>query len=229
MKFSRNPDEKKRCVYDTLSMTSSTKLLAEVYFDSTNQLDLTATGMFTNELHIVTQEGDKNATGAGPLLADLDAYRRYAQVLEEYARFFELADCKSPGMKETSDKEKESDLSTADDASNSSVGSTEQRSRNVVLKMSIDTIQAFTGVRKCLSYDRVRRCAKCNGENPVRCKACKSTGILRQTTQLNLPIPSQVHDGVLLRLRNRGHEALDGESGDLIVQINVREHERYSH
>jgi molecular chaperone DnaJ len=95
--------------------------------------------------------------------------------------------------------------------------------------MSIDTIQAFTGVRKCLSYDRVRRCAKCNGENPVRCKACKSTGILRQTTQLNLPIPSQVRDGVLLRLRNRGHEALDGESGDLIVQINVREHERYSH
>ena len=78
-------------------------------------------------------------------------------------------------------------------------------------------------------HDRVRRCAKCNGENPVRCKACKSTGILRQTTQLNLPIPSQVRDGVLLRLRNRGHEALDCESGDLIVQINVREHERYSH
>lgn len=228
MKITRNPDEKKRRVNDTLSMTSTTQHFAEDYFASTNQLDLTATGMFTNESHIVAQEGDKIATGPGLLLADPDAYRRYAQVLEEYARFFELADCKPPGTEETSDKEKESDLSTADAASNSSVGITEKRGVNIALKLSIDSIQAFTGVRKCLSYERIRRCGKCSGENPLRCKACKSTGILRQPTQLSLPIPSQVRDGVLLRLRNRGHEALDGESGDLIVQINVREHERYS-
>ena len=50
---------------------------------------------------------------------------------------------------------------------------------------------------------------------------------LKQKIQLNLRVPQNVDDGMLLRLKNRGHAALDGKSGDLIVQINVREHETF--
>ena len=83
-------------------------------------------------------------------------------MLEEYARFFDL-DMKSRDIKEDINS-KSSDLSTADDnSSNSSARNKELLGCNICLKVSIDTLQAFTGVRRCLNYNRIQLCADCSG------------------------------------------------------------------
>ena len=200
-------------------------------FAETNSLNLIDTSIFSNEFQN-KQHGDQDATSAGATkFDDSHACWGYGQILEEYTSFFEL-DIQPRDVKEnaySSEVDRASDLSTADDlTSNSSARNNELLGSNICLKVSIDTLQAFTGVQKCLTYNRIQVCADCSGVDSSRkCQACEGNGILKQKIKLNVRIPKSVDDGILLRLRNRGHQALDGKSGDLIVQINVREHEKY--
>jgi molecular chaperone DnaJ len=40
-------------------------------------------------------------------------------------------------------------------------------------------------------------------------------------------IPRSVDNGMLLRIRGKGNEALNGNSGDFIIAISVQPHEEY--
>lgn len=209
-------------------MTSNDQQITFSDFAGANSLNMTATSMFFNEktYNKNIQYGGLETTSAGaPIFDDSQACFSYGQILEEYTRFFDL-DSKIRGVKENSFKDKSSDHSTADDyTSNSSARNTELHGSNICVKVSLDTLQAFTGVQKCLTYSRLQVCARCGGDE--QCQACEGTRILKQKIKLSVRIPKQVEDGMLLRLRSRGHEALDGKSGDLIVQISVREHEKF--
>lgn len=40
-------------------------------------------------------------------------------------------------------------------------------------------------------------------------------------------IPRSVESGMLLRIKGKGHEALSGEPGDLILKMTVKDHNKY--
>lgn len=73
-------------------------------------------------------------------------------------------------------------------------------------------------------------CPACHGAGlaSVECPACRGDGITKQRARLSVKIPKSVDNDMLLRVRDRGHQALNGKSGDLILQIAILPHERFS-
>ena len=62
----------------------------------------------------------------------------------------------------------------------------------------------------------------------LKCESCDGTGVLKRMVKLSVKIPKSVEDGMLLRIRNRGHQLLNGHIGDLIIKIDLQDHERFS-
>lgn len=73
-------------------------------------------------------------------------------------------------------------------------------------------------------------CPSClgTGIHSVECESCKGDGILKQKVKLAIKIPKSIDDGMLLRVRERGHEALNGRAGDLILQIQLLPHKKFT-
>ena len=73
-------------------------------------------------------------------------------------------------------------------------------------------------------------CKSCLGSGiaSVACESCSGDGILKQKVKLGIKIPKSVDDGMLLRIKDKGHQALNGRSGDLIIQIELNPHERFT-
>ena len=59
----------------------------------------------------------------------------------------------------------------------------------------------------------------------LKCESCEGTGVLKRMVKLRVKIPKSVDDGMLLRIRNRGHQLLNGHTGDLIIKIDLQVHE----
>ena len=72
-------------------------------------------------------------------------------------------------------------------------------------------------------------CPTClgTGVDSVNCTKCQGDGIVHQSMQLLVKIPKSVDDGMLLRIREKGDQALNGSCGDLILQIVVDEHPEF--
>jgi len=76
-------------------------------------------------------------------------------------------------------------------------------------------------------------CDKCNGSGYIitnQCKTCTGTGVIDEQTELNLKIPKGVSDGDKYQIRSRGNSPFrpgnGGMYGDLIVQVEVKEHNK---
>jgi molecular chaperone DnaJ len=78
---------------------------------------------------------------------------------------------------------------------------------------------------------RTIECDVCGGDGRVAqtpCRTCRGRGrqVLRRS--LTVDVPAGIADGQRIRLGGRGHEGeRGGPSGDLYVQVRVREHERF--
>ena len=75
-----------------------------------------------------------------------------------------------------------------------------------------------------------RPCPQCRGEGRIvtdPCDDCSGEGRLETECELEVTVPSGVHDGISLRLRGEGeHGRRGGPSGDLDVVLHVADHER---
>lgn len=72
-------------------------------------------------------------------------------------------------------------------------------------------------------------CPRClgTGVDSVSCPKCSGDGIVNQNMQLLVKIPKSVDDGMLLRIREKGDQALNGNCGDLILQMVLDEHPEF--
>jgi molecular chaperone DnaJ len=79
---------------------------------------------------------------------------------------------------------------------------------------------------------RVAPCPRCNGKGTVithPCRSCSGSGRKRKLVKLPVNIPAGVHDGLSIQIRGEGDVGeTGGPSGDLIVVVNVREHEYFN-
>ncbi len=74
-------------------------------------------------------------------------------------------------------------------------------------------------------------CPQCNGSGEIikdPCSFCHGTGIVQGEEVIQITIPAGVDDGMQLAMRGKGHAAANGGvNGDLIVAVEVAEHELF--
>lgn len=67
-------------------------------------------------------------------------------------------------------------------------------------------------------------CSQCAGTglDSVVCETCKGIGMISQQTNLLIKIPKSVDQLQLLRVRERGNQALNENYGDLILDVRIK-------
>lgn len=72
-------------------------------------------------------------------------------------------------------------------------------------------------------------CPTClgTGVDSIDCPKCKGDGVVSEETQLLVKIPKSVDNGMLLRIKEKGDQALNGNYGDLILQVTLEEHPEF--
>ncbi|ENV58166.1 molecular chaperone DnaJ [Acinetobacter soli] len=71
-------------------------------------------------------------------------------------------------------------------------------------------------------------CGTCRGQGKIiknPCNACHGSGVADRQQTLEVTIPAGVDNGDRVRLSGKGEAVRDGQSGDLYVEVVVREHE----
>lgn len=74
-------------------------------------------------------------------------------------------------------------------------------------------------------------CRNCSGRGKIPekpCSVCKATGVERTKQEITVKIPAGIDDGAVIRLREHGEAAANGNKGDLYVQINVKAHKHFT-
>lgn len=74
-------------------------------------------------------------------------------------------------------------------------------------------------------------CRTCEGRGKVpekACSVCKASGVERVKQEITIKIPAGIDDGAVIRLREHGEAAANGNKGDLYVQINVKPHKHFT-
>ena len=74
-------------------------------------------------------------------------------------------------------------------------------------------------------------CRTCEGRGKIPekpCSVCKATGVERVKQDITIKIPAGIDDGAVIRLREHGEAAANGNKGDLYVQINVKAHKQFT-
>ena len=61
----------------------------------------------------------------------------------------------------------------------------------------------------------------------MNCTKCKGDGVVVDNTELHVKIPKSVDEGMLLRIKEKGDQALNGHFGDLILQVSLEEHPEF--
>jgi molecular chaperone DnaJ len=71
-------------------------------------------------------------------------------------------------------------------------------------------------------------CSTCRGQGKIiknPCQSCHGSGVSERQQTLEVTIPAGVDNGDRIRLTGKGEAVGDGQSGDLYVEVVVREHE----
>lgn len=74
-------------------------------------------------------------------------------------------------------------------------------------------------------------CPTCKGRGKIpekECSVCKGRGVERTHQEIKIKIPAGIDDGAVIRLREHGEAAANGNKGDLYVQINVKAHKQFT-
>lgn len=74
-----------------------------------------------------------------------------------------------------------------------------------------------------------KECPNCNGTGEIikdPCPNCNGEGRILNEEQIRFQVPKGIKDGQRIRVENKGHRGKRGNPpGDLLVQINIKEHE----
>lgn len=74
-------------------------------------------------------------------------------------------------------------------------------------------------------------CRTCDGRGKVpekTCTVCHGKGVERTNQEITIKIPAGIDDGAVIRLREHGEAAANGNKGDLYVQITVKPHKHFT-
>ncbi len=74
-------------------------------------------------------------------------------------------------------------------------------------------------------------CRECEGRGKIpekTCSVCHATGVERVKQEITIKIPAGIDDGAVIRLREHGEAAANGNKGDLYVQLNVKPHKHFT-
>ena len=78
---------------------------------------------------------------------------------------------------------------------------------------------------------QTQTCTRCGGEGTLyseTCSTCRGDGQVRAESTLQVEVPAGIRDGQTLRMDGEGAPGENrGPSGDLLVEIDVREHEEF--
>lgn len=72
-------------------------------------------------------------------------------------------------------------------------------------------------------------CSTClgTGVDSINCPKCKGEGVVSEDTKLLVKIPKSVDNGMLLRIKEKGDQAINGNYGDLILHVILDEHPEF--
>ena len=68
------------------------------------------------------------------------------------------------------------------------------------------------------------QCSKCEGLGTIpeeECSKCGGSGLESKTEKVKIKVPAGAYDGMVLRFREGGNASLDGEYGDLFIELEV--------
>lgn len=74
-------------------------------------------------------------------------------------------------------------------------------------------------------------CKNCQGRGKIPekpCSVCKASGVERVKQEITIKIPAGIDDGAVIRLREHGEAAANGNKGDLYVQVTVKPHKHFT-
>lgn len=74
-------------------------------------------------------------------------------------------------------------------------------------------------------------CRSCKGRGKIPekdCSVCKASGVERTKQDITVKIPAGIDDGAVIRLREHGEAAANGNKGDLYLQVNVKPHKHFT-
>ena len=95
--------------------------------------------------------------------------------------------------------------------------------------MTCKTCHGVGQVRMQQGFFSVQQtCSTCRGQGQIiknPCNTCHGTGVKDRQQTLEVTIPAGVDNGDRVRLTGKGEAIRDGQSGDLYVEVVVREHE----
>lgn len=76
-----------------------------------------------------------------------------------------------------------------------------------------------------------RPCSRCHGRGEIpedRCPECRGEGRIKESSKIDITIPTGIESEQTMKLDNQGEAALHGgQSGDLLVNIYIRPHKHF--
>jgi len=78
---------------------------------------------------------------------------------------------------------------------------------------------------------QTQTCRRCEGEGTLyseTCSACRGEGVVRNEATLQVEVPAGIEDGQVLRMEREGAPSPDGgPNGDLLIEVDIRDHEGF--
>lgn len=105
------------------------------------------------------------------------------------------------------------------------------RGADVRAELRLSVGDAIRGGKSSFQVPASVACPRCGGVGSVDehvCPSCLGVGVVRETRTVELKIPAEVRDGLVLRLRGLGQPAAEGgEPGDLHLTIRLESDDVY--
>lgn len=105
-----------------------------------------------------------------------------------------------------------------------------QRGADVHAELSLPATQAVVREKSSFSVPATSPCTRCGGVGFVGehvCPTCAGVGQTRTEKRIELALPADVRDGLVLRLKGLGEPGEDAPAGDLLLTLRVVSDERY--
>ena len=224
----------KRQVYDATGLSSNEQQNSDINFDGFSSMGNMFWHAFSSQDAQEEQMGNKS----------------YEEILEEYEKFFTLDEDQIQGQnRDQARKKRRTDgqvkgsnivkpLSISFTQSIAGMTKGVPYSRKIVckscdgskvksLKEQMECVMCFGTGEDSKSIGDV--CPACHGSGlqSVNCETCHGEGLVNEQVNLQVKIPSGVDEGMLLRVRDRGNQAINGQFGDFIICVGVKPHAKY--
>lgn len=210
-------DEQKRRIYDSTGMSSNEQQNAEFFegFQSFGQ-------MF--------RQWGRSEDDSGHRMT-------YEEILQEYEKFFSLDENeKKPGSNQVGLTKGANII----DVIWLNFAETVVGVQKIVKYTKLKVCRTCNG-KKVLEADEKDICSSCQGSGEsnnlrqsvcqdcqgtglksIGCSTCISQGVMPEEVQMVITVPKSVGSGMYLRVKDKGHEGLNGVPGDLIIEVKVK-------